>query len=176
MKKCVYSPSPYPWICQLALLVCVIVFSGCGTWQQPILRNQTTPFWEWCVANKFGISTSNGTLVYNKHKNSPTGQLGLIEYLALTSATDPPQAQKAVVAAVTDLQKTAESMGIILAADENLSQNNPGDELTLRYQSSKLRGILTASTEAKESKVSGKTTREFYLKLKLVEEVIARNP
>lgn len=119
-----------------------------------------SPFYQWCVAEKFGETSPEGT-----HLSRSGGDVvGQMEIRFWTPCKTKDEAEAHLKAAAGRLMR--ESMAKGCQMKEVLIQP---DRLKLEYDHEQVVGVLEGSMESSEIELGGKPTPAWYIRLKVVE-------
>ncbi len=138
----------------------MLFVAGCAKPAEPVAAPKPSPFYQWCVAEKFGETSPEGT-----HTSRSGGDVvGQMEIRYWTPCKTKDEADAHLKAAAGRLMR--ESMAKGCQMKEALIQP---DRLKLEYDHEAIAGVLDGSMELAEIDLGGKPTPAWYIRLKLVE-------
>ena len=156
---------------------------GCKRPPPPPPNTAPTAFFEWCVAEHFGVKTHEQYLKNQRAEKVASGQLGLAEYMGVLAnpvfdgkgnkigsvacMMDEECAQKLYQAIARELHRVAEEKGITLqgkaAPDDNV--------IAWTYRFGPNDGTLEGKYELGDTKDAGKDVKVYFVKFKLREVI-----
>ena len=165
----------------------ILLAGGCHKPPPPPPNTAPTAFFDWCVAEHFGVKSHEQYVKHQRAEKIASGQLGLAEYNGVLAnpvfdgkgnkigsvacMTDEECARKLYQAIVRELRRVAEEKGVTLQG-----KGQPEDkEFAWKYRFGPNDGTLEGKYELGDTKDAGKDVKVYFVKFKL-REVIRDNP